>query len=223
MARDGRIYEFTSLDDNNIKISLFNPVDFTTTLWFQTSKEELRTRGVDADSIITSAAVISPNGEEVAIPLTVRNGPSTFVVLSRSGEVFTVVPEFGFRTVELGAVVWSLDGSKLYATAMVTVHGSDTRMFSIAEIPRGKGKAILTPLVTYGNSFSTGEDILSAPLSLSPDGSTLAATTAAFPNKSVSLEDRGLFLFNLADPESLPKKVTVPGLENFTVKGDSKE
>jgi hypothetical protein len=221
IAQNGRIFELSFSDDEEqISIALFNPDDLTTTPWFQVSKDDLRIKGIDAEAIVIWAAVVSPSAEEVAIPLTRKGAPSISVVLSRNGDVQPIIPDFSFRKVELGAIAWAADGSKLYATAMVSIPGSHSRMFSIAAIPRGKGKAELTPVAVYDES---SEDLLYAQLSLSPDGTILAATTAAFPNGSVTDENRALFLFDLADPDSPPKKVNIPGLGKPAAKSTSKE
>ena len=112
----------------------------------------------------------------------------------------------------VGNLQWSPDGMSLYAGVLGTVK-KDTSVWSIAEINAESGEITrITPISQMDISKNDIDDdfFYHFPLSLSPDGRTIATNLAGAPVDNISESDRVLFLIDLGSDKPKVTKIPYP-------------
>jgi hypothetical protein len=96
-------------------------------------------------------------------------------------------------------------GNTIYFIAVTPTEDEDIQEYSLGEILLEGGPMRLTPIVRA--KLGSDEHLF---MSLSPDGSTIAAATAQFDKDEVEPADRGLFLVDLRDPARKVTRIQYP-------------
>jgi hypothetical protein len=184
-----------------------NLQDLTLSPLFTVTEKELEERGVKGLSYLT----VDPAGARLA--MTAEGEAKDFLLLcTLTGLEQALTPDFPLTSFTLSNPQWSPDGKTLYVAVLGPAAVNKKRQYFVGEIPVRGGPARLTPVaeVEFGESFGDSSKFsVLIEVSLSPDGDTLATTTAFLEKNDVAPEARGLYLVDLRDPE---RKVTfVPG------------
>lgn len=141
---------------------------------------------------------LDPTGTRMA--LVAEGNPRGFLLLlSLSGVERVFSPGFAAERFLLGRPQWSKDGKTLYVSVLATTADEGVLQYSLGEIPLDAAPPRLTPIAEI-QANHPDEFELFLQLSLSPDGDTIATSTAYLPNDNVSDEARGLYLVDLRDP-----------------------
>lgn len=178
-----------------------NPGDLTLKPLFTLTSGDLEARGIEEVQGFLSP---EPRGSRMAMT---DKGAQRLVVLNSSGIERVVQPNIVASVYMLGNFEWAPGGNKLYAPVIAKNEPDKDWQFSIAEIALDSGGTRLTPIARV-----RGDDLLQ--IALSPDGSTIATTTADL--KDVAMADRALYLVNLRDPKRAVTKIPMPGVKKAT-------
>jgi len=170
---------------------------------FELDRKVLQTHG--GDELFWTVA-FDPKGDRMALTLVGVTGAS-ILVCSQAGLLETIMPELPFERYDLRGLQWSLDGKSLYAAVLSPDTSEDRTLFSVAEIPlRGAPPRLIR--IAQINAEFNGRGCGycgSLQIALSPDGSTLATSTALLEPEDIKEDDRALYLVDLTDPA---RKVT---------------
>ena len=132
------------------------------------------------------------------------------------GIVRALAPELGVKAFRLGNLVWSRDGKTLYASVITKGEQEETHQYWLAEIPVAGTPGRLTkiaPIQTaMNNDELTGQFRVSMQVSLSPDGTLIAATPAVLGKETLAERDRALFLIDVRDPARSITRIPIPKL-----------
>lgn len=198
-AESSNDLEFGALDTKNLSLHAF----------FTLKKEALVPYGV-ADYKVLPA--FEPHGARLAMPAEGTGERDVILICNDRGLERVLKPEMPVTSYRLGNLEWSRDGKTLYGTAITPAEDEKTRRYSLAEIPVEGGPARLVPIVR--SMISDDDSWAQFQISLSPDGSTVAASTAHFEENNVAAADRGLFLVDLRDPGRKVTRIPYPPLKS---------
>ena len=134
-----------------------------------------------------------------------QGGDSDKILLLEEGKgiVRVLPPDLGVKSFLLGNLVWSRDGKTLYAAAMTKGEQEKTQQYWLAEIPVAGIPGRLTKIAPIQEEMSDDLEAYfrnSMQVSLSPDGSLIAATPAVLGKNTLAERDRALFLIDVRDP-----------------------
>ena len=153
-----------------------------------------------------------PGGKRIAMVGNWDESDGIVLFEEEKGFVSRFIPDLGVKDYHLGSVVWSHDGKTLYAPATTKADTNKTSVYSLAEIPVAGTRGTLTKIVEFdADAVHNESETLSMGLriSLSPDGKTIAATTATLKD-AVAEKDRALFLIDVAHPEHHITRILPP-------------
>lgn len=156
-------------------------------------------------SDFTAFLAFEPHGDRLALPATGADKEARILICNPRGVEQILKPEFPNPASQMGNLDWSRDGKTLYAGISTPSEKKDIKQLSLGEIPLAGGPVRLTPVVRVHDSSDDGFEI-----SISPDGSTIVASTEYFDKGKIDPADRGLFLVDLRDPERKVTRIQYP-------------
>jgi WD40 repeat protein len=161
-------------------------------------------------------------------PVFWETGGSRLAVIGRGGDADKILfldenkgiarvlaPDLGVKAFRLGNLVWSRDGKTLYASAFTQGDQETTQEYWLAEIPVAGTPGRLTKIASIQSQMSNELDSyfrVSMQVSLSPDGSLVAATPAVLGKDTLAERDRALFLIDVRDPSRPITRIPIPNL-----------
>lgn len=153
-----------------------------------------------------------PGGTRIAM-IAEGDDFDTIVLLDEQKKILkTFVPDLGAEKSHLGMPVWSRDGKLLYVPVLIPAGKEKDYTYSLAKIPVDGTRPRLTAITRLHWEKSddlSGTLTLGLQFSLSPDGKTIAATTASL-GKGVAPYDRVLFLIDAQHPDHRIKRISPP-------------
>jgi len=203
----GQEVGIVQLSDTSLKASF--------TFW----ESDLPALGLESSASDLSPIAMAPNEATGAMIATKNGKESDRILLTEEsrGIVRVLSPDLGRGRYCLGNLVWSLDGSTLYASVLTKGESKEVSNYWLAEIPVDSGKARMTMISAIQHEMADdfGGDFMdtfrfSMDVALSPDGRWIAATPAVLGKKELNPRDRALFLVDLRDPGRKMKRVPVP-------------
>lgn len=177
---------------------------------FKLRKADLEARGLSASQFGTFVTP-EPRGSRIAILAGSKSGDA-ILLCSQSGLQSVLKPDLGVSGARLGVPQWAPGGDLLYVPVAAIVKGKEAQ-YSVAEVPIAGGPVRLTPIARFkaeDNDWDA-DFRLALQVSLSPDGSTLATTTAGLSAKLTLPETRrALYLVDLRDPARAVTSIAAP-------------
>jgi WD40 repeat protein len=199
-AEDGREFGRIDLKELTLKPAF--------SLW----KSETTALGIKGD---LSPVFWETGGSRMA--LIAKEDESDKVLFLEEGKGISRVlaPDLGVKGIRLGNLVWSRDGKTLYAAAMTKGEQEKTQQYWLAEIPVGGTPGRMTKIAPIQAEMNDDLDTylrVSMQVSLSPDGSLIAATPAVLGKDTLASRDRALFLIDVRDPARPITRIPIPNL-----------
>jgi hypothetical protein len=175
-----------------------------------------------------------PAGSRIAMIGAAKDTDKILMLDENKGMTGTLMPELGgVKAYRLGNLVWSHDGKTLLAPAVTKGQGEKMYDYSLAEIPLTGAPGRLTKIASfhlkntesadqshadqpnaeksYLSDFDHDDLILSSSVSLSPDGSTIAATPANMDKDNrFDAPDHALFLVDMTRPTRRVTRIPYP-------------
>lgn len=170
--------------------------------WFVLKKESLEAQGV---SEFIGLIAFEPHGNRMAMPAVGVDKKARILMCGRRGLEEVFKPELPDPASRLGNLEWSRDGKTLYAGISTPTEKKDFSQLSVVEIPLAGGPVRLTPILRVQDASDEGFEI-----SISPDKSTIAVSTAYADKDKIDSADRGLFLVDLHDSERRVTRIQYP-------------
>jgi len=200
------------------EVGRLNLEDLTLEPLFELESKE--THGIGA---LFRDVAFDSKGDRIALIGDGETG-SSILLCSEAGLQETMVPELPLEQYVLENLQWSPDGETLYAAVFSPAKSSgfrifraDRMLFSVAEIPMGADPPRLIPIARVSGKFDGCVDCSGLQIALSPDGSTLATSTAFLGPSSIKEEDRALYLVDVKDPSRPVTKFPLPFSRNEPV------
>lgn len=155
-----------------------------------------------------------PGSSRIAVVVKGSESDSIMILDEKKVMIADLKPDLGVKGFHLGRAVWTPDRKALYSSAIFNGDKKGDYVYALAEIPVNVAQGRVTKIVGFHNesiSDSDQSDLLyfGLQVSLSPDGNTIAASTAALRD-SVGESDRALFLIDVAHPERRIARVAPP-------------
>lgn len=163
----------------------------------------------DFDGIVPPPAT-DPSGR-IAFPIVRKDKTTVIAICDQHGVLRTFELKLDPHS-QVGNLQWSPDGMALYAGVLGTVK-KDTSIWSIAEINAESGEITrITPVSQMDVSQNDIDDsfFYHFPLSISPDGRTIATNLAGAPIGNISESDRALFLIDLGSDKAKVTRIPSP-------------
>jgi hypothetical protein len=153
-----------------------------------------------------------PGGTRIAMVLPGDKRDGIVLLDEKKKVIGNLAPDLGVKEFHLGMAVWAHDGKTLYVPAIVPTDREKQYTYSLAEIPLSGAPGRLTRIADF--EWKSSDDVkgflyLGMQVSLSPDGKTIAATTATMSD-GVAKADRALFLIDVQRPERRIKRIPPP-------------
>lgn len=187
----------------DLEVGEVNLNDLTLKPLFTLSGKELEEHGVKELGFLA----FDPTGTRLAINAEGED-KDLLLLCTLAGLEKTLTPEFPAAKFKLGNPEWSPDGRIIYVPVLTPAADSGWQ-YAVGEIPVEGGPARLDPIAVLDSSVEENFQLL-LQVSLSPDGATLATTTALLDQSALPLEARGLYLLAVRDPERKLVQVPVP-------------
>jgi len=181
--------------------------DLTFKPLFQLKQAELEAQGIKE---LGGFLVFDPSGTRLAmVGWEEEEGKNDLLLLGTlAGMDKVVAPEFAVTEYYLGRPEWSRDGKILYVAVLTLTADEAVAQYSLGEIPVEGGAARLTPIVSVpADAF--GDFRLRLQVALSPDGATIATTTA-YLGRRLGREARALYLIDVRDPARPITRIPAP-------------
>ncbi len=190
--------EFGALDPRNLRLHAL----------FTLKKQALVPYGVTDYEVLLA---FEPHGARLAMPALGADQRDMILICNDGGLERVLKPEMPVKAYRLGNLEWSRDGKTLYGTVITPTENEKIRQYSLAEIPVEGGPVRLAPIVR--STISADDSWMQFQISLSPDGETIAASTAHFDKGDVAPAGRGLFLVDLRDPHRKVTRIQYPPMQ----------
>ena len=177
---------------------------------FELRKAALAARGLPGLEFGTFVTP-EPGGSRIAI-LAGSKGGDAILLCSQAGLESVLKPDLGVVGARMGVPQWAPGGNLLYVPVAAATKGNEAQYW-VAEVPIAGGPARLTPIARFKAEGSDWDSDfrLTLQLSLSPDGSTLATTTAGLNDKlTLPGTQRALYLVDLRDPGRAVTSIPAP-------------
>ena len=159
--------------------------------------------------LVTVFPAIAPNGARVALTTKVDDSFRLAIYRDAKLERSILLDAALGEDFETGNAAWSPDGTTVYVLALKPSDAEDGPPRLVSLEIAVEGDAVReTVLGAVENNGDT--DMMTAQLVLSPDGKTLAVSTAYSLEENRPREDRALFLADLSDPERKVTRIPVP-------------
>ena len=177
----------------------------------------------DVDLNDATPGTWEPGGSRIAMIGPAKDTDKILLLDENKGLTGTLTPELGgVKAYRLGNLVWSHDGKRLFASVITKGQGDNMYDYSLAEIPLAGTPGRLTRIASFHTKkdkqndhadpldFDRGALFLSMQVSLSPDGSTIAATPANMDKDSFDRLDRALFLVDMRQATHRVTRIPFP-------------
>ena len=192
-------------DDNNLELGYVDPQTMAFNHMFKITMNDPRFR----EGELKGLPAADPKGTRFAFAST-RKDRDDIAVLNQAGVERIFTPKFPFKKFHIGNMKWSPDGKHLYAGVINPVR-ADVEKYSVADIDMDSGEATLFPIAEiHANSDFRDSFGLWVQVELSPDGRTIATSTANLKKELISDKDRALYLIDIGgkgDVRSVPAPV----------------
>ena len=211
------LYDRGLEEEDALEIGTLDANDLSLHPLFRVPIADLKARGLE-DPMPGTFVTPEPRGALLAIHVGSKNGDS-ILLCSQDGLESILQPDFGLSGVRMGLPQWAPGGKLLYVPAAAVVK-EGVAQYWVAEVPIAGGRVRLTPIARFKAEEGDWDASfrLSLQVSLSPDGSTLATTTAGLSEKMMAPETkRALYLVNLRDPKRTVTSIPAP-LSSVSVK-----
>ena len=192
------VREFGHMDPNDLDPK----TDFTL------SDAESKKIGLDSDD--EPAAFWDDRTSRIAMVVSSIDSDKIAIFDSSNGFQRTLVPNLDEK-LTLGNLIWA--GDTVYASAFVKTHQEEIEQFAVAEIPLDGSRGKITRIADVrakNDADFRGMLNLSMHISLSPDGSLIAASPAVLGKDEIDPRDRALFLVDLQDPARHIQRIPIP-------------
>lgn len=161
------------------------------------------------------SAAWEPSGSRMALIGRGEDSDKILMMEEAKGPTGSSLPQPGSGPMHFGNLLWSQDGTTLYAAAITNGAKEKSCNFSLAEIPVSGAPGRLTPIAAFpcdGVSRNDVEDKLDIllPLALSPDGHWIAATPSNCDNDTFASPDHALFLIDLRRSDRRIMRIPFP-------------
>jgi hypothetical protein len=183
--------------------------DLSRHAWFTFTDQHLAEIAHCAAVDLQQTAAADAGAQQIAFTLTCPDKADAILLLDRSGIRQIVHPKTDGQFLLTDAVQWSRDGKTLYAGLYVPGEKQDKGKYSLAEIALDTEQVRLTPITRF--DISRDDYRGGMRVSLSPDGSMIATSTALIDSDSdIEREDLALYIVALRDPLRSVTKVHPP-------------
>ena len=203
-------YDREAQGEDAMEVGTADLADLSLHVLFTLRKADLVARGLQGPQFGTFVTP-EPGGSRLVILVGSKRGDS-ILLCSQSGLESILKPDLGVSGARMGVPQWAPGGKLLYVPVAAIVKGNQAQYWA-AEVPIAGGPVRLTRIARFNapeNDWDAGFR-LTLQLSLSPDGSTLATTTAGLSEKMMLAETRrALYLVNLRDPGRAVTSIAAP-------------
>ena len=184
--------------------------DLSRHAWFTVTDKQIAEFAQCKGADLTKTPAVDLASERIAFTLICDDAPDVILVLDRKGMKQVIRPKVE-GNLFLTHVQWAHDPNLLYAGLYVPGE-KQKGPYGIAEVALDTGAVRLTPVTKLG--FSSGDYHEKMRVSLSPDGSRIATSTALIKEESdVDHDDMALYVVDLRDPKRGVTKVHPPNWE----------
>lgn len=193
--------------------------DFTLKPSFSLWESETTALGVKED---LSPVFWETNGSRMAMIGPTDNSDKILLLEEGKGIARALVPDLGVKAYRLGNLVWSHDGKTMYASAITKGERENSYDYWLAEIPVAGTPGRLTKIAPIRAEMNMSDDEftsqfrVSMQVSLSPDGTWIAAAPAVLAKDTLAERDRALFLIDVRDPARPVTRIPIPDLSPAT-------
>ncbi len=210
LSTDGsRILYVRELEGGEYEFGAVDPADLSLHPLVKVSSAELQARGLPGAELYPLVAP-EPHGSRFAVRVKGKT-LDAIAILGPSGLESVLQPAFGVLGARIGLPQWAPGGKLLYVPVAAETAPKQGQYW-VAEVPLEGGQVRMTKIARF-NALSDWENgfSLTLQLSLSPDGATLATTTASLSEKMVAAESgRALYLVDLRDPGRAVTSIPAP-------------
>lgn len=210
LSTDGRrLLYIRNLGAGDAEFGTVDTADLTLHPLFKVTAAQLQARGLP-DAEVYPLVAPEPNGSRLAIRVKAKT-QDALAILAPSGLETVLKPDFGVQNARIGFPQWAPGGKLLYVPVAAQV-GPQKGQYWLAEVSLEGGPVRMTKLVPF-NAEKGWEDVfpLILQVSLSPDGGTLATTTASLSEKMIPLDaPRALYGVDLRDPGRAVTSIPAP-------------
>ena len=210
LSTDGsRVYYIRKLEAGDYELGTVDPNELALHPLFKVTSAELEARGFTGAELYPLVAP-EPHGSRLAVRVKGKT-EDAIALFTQSGLQTVLKPDFGIKDPRIGFPQWAPGGKLLYLCVAALVK-EEVAQYWVAEVPIDGGRVRMTKIARFKAESDWDDEFpLSLQVSLSPDGSTLATTTAGLSEKYVAPETkRALYLVNLRDPRRTVTSIPAP-------------
>jgi len=216
LSTDGtRLLYILNLGAGDAEFGTVVPADLSLHPLFKVTAAQLEARGLPGGEVYPQVAP-EPHGSRLAVRVKGKS-QDAIAILAASGLETILKPDFGVQNARIGFPQWAPGGKLLYLPVAAQV-GPGKGQYWVAEVSLEGGPVRMTKVAPF-NARKDWEEMfpLTLQVSLSPDGSTLATTTASLDEEFLTPETkRALYLVDLRDPERTVTSIAAPAAPNPT-------
>ncbi len=210
LSTDGtRLLYVLNLGAGDAEFGTVDPAGLGLRPLFKVTAAQLEARGFP-DAEVYPMVAPQPGGSRLAVRVKGKTHDAV-AILGPHGLETILKPDFGVPNARIGFPQWAPGGKLLYLPVAAQV-GPGKGQYWVAEVSLAGGSARMTKIVSF-NARKDWEDMfpLTLQVSLSPDGSTLATTTASLDEGFLTPEtQRALYLVDLRDPGRAVTSIPAP-------------
>jgi hypothetical protein len=210
LSSDGsRILYVRNLEGGDAEFGTVATADLSLHPDFTVTAAQLVARGLPGAEVFPLVAP-EPHGSRLAVRVKGKTQDAV-AILSPSGLQTLLQPDFGVPNARIGLPQWEAGGELLYLPVAAQVEPGKGQYW-VAEVPIEGGPARMTRIAPFNAQPDwDGTFSLALQVSLSPDGSTLATTTAGLSEKMMPAgTKRALYLIDLRDPARAVTSIPAP-------------
>jgi hypothetical protein len=210
LSTDGsRILYFRALEGRDTEFGTVDSADLSLHPLFKVTSAELEARGIPGAELYPLVAP-EPHGSRLAVRVKGKT-QDAIAILGQSGLETMFKPDFGVQNARIGLPQWAPGGKLLYVPVAAQIEPGKGEYW-VAEVPIAGGAVRKTKIAPFSAQTDWDEEFaLTLQVSLSPDGSTLATTTASLDEKYMAPEtQRALYLVSLRDPNRTVTIILAP-------------
>lgn len=210
LSTDGsRILYVRELEGGKYEFGSVDPADLSLHPLVKVSSAELQARGLPGAELYPLVAP-EPHGSRLAVRVKGKTRDA-IAILASSGLETVLQPDFGIPGARIGLPQWAPGGKLLYVPVAAETKPK-LGQYWVAEVPIEGGPVRMTEIARFHAPTGWDDELsLILQLSLSPDGATLATTTASLSKKMVAAEaGRALYLVDLRDPGRTVTSIPAP-------------
>lgn len=192
-----------------LEVGTLDPGDLSLHPLFKVTKADLEARGVQGEAMGGFVAP-EPRGSHIAV-LVRSESEDSILLCSQSGLQTILKPDFSVKDARIGLPQWAPGGKTLYLPVAAEVEPGKGQYW-VAEVPMDGGRVRMTKIARFKAGSDWADEVhLALQVSLSPDGFTLATTTAGLSENYIAPETKcALYLVNLRDPKRTVTSIPAP-------------